>query len=161
MGSDPDLPTILIGVVADTHGLLRPEALSRLRGVDRIIHAGDIGTPDVLRALEAVAPVVAVRGNNDRGRWARAVPATATVTLGLARLYVLHDVKTLDLDPAAAGLAGVIAGHSHAPSLAERDGVLYMNPGSIGPRRFRLPVAMGFLRIERGAVRGEIVRLDA
>jgi putative phosphoesterase len=146
--------------VADSHGLLRPEALRRLRGVDRIVHAGDIGSPEVLAALRAMAPVTAVRGNNDRGTWARAIPETAILAVGHVRLYVLHDVKALDVDPRSAALAAVIAGHSHRPSLVERDGVLFLNPGSIGPRRFTLPVAMGFLTVDGAGVRGEIVHLD-
>jgi uncharacterized protein len=152
--------TTTIGVVSDTHGLLRPEALARLRGVDRIVHAGDIGDPEILRALAAVAPVTAVRGNNDRGLWARAIPETAVLEVGRVRLYVLHDVKTLDVDPRRAALDAVIAGHSHRPSLVERDGVLFLNPGSIGPRRFTLPVAMAVLTVRGARVRGEIVRLD-
>jgi putative phosphoesterase len=151
----------VIGVVSDTHGLLRPTALRRLRGVDRIVHAGDIGDPEVLAALARVAPVTAVRGNNDRGRWARALPATAVLTVGGARLYVLHDVKTLRVDPGAAAIDVVVAGHSHQPSLVERDGVLFMNPGSIGPRRFTLPIAMGFVTIRGARVRGRIVHLHA
>jgi uncharacterized protein len=146
--------------VSDTHGLLRPQALARLRGVDRIVHAGDIGDPEILRALAAVAPVTAVRGNNDRGVWARAIPETAVLEVGRVRLYVLHDVKTLDVDPRRAALDAVIAGHSHRPSLVERDGVLFLNPGSIGPRRFTLPVAMAVLTVRGARVRGEIVRLD-
>jgi len=152
---------VRIGVVADTHGLLRPQALRRLRGVDRIVHAGDIGSPEVLRALRAVAPVTAVRGNNDRGAWARALPATAVLVVGQVRLYVLHDIKTLAVDPRATAIAAVIAGHSHKPALADRDGVLFMNPGSIGPRRFTLPIAMGFLTVRGTSVRGKIVYLDA
>ena len=152
--------SVLIGVVADTHGLLRPQALRRLQGVDRIVHAGDIGGPEVLAGLGAVAPVTAVRGNNDRGVWARAIPETAVLAVGRVRLYVLHDVKALALDPRGPAFDAVIAGHSHRPSLAERDGVLFMNPGSIGPRRFTLPVAMGFLRVRGAGVRGEIVYLD-
>jgi uncharacterized protein len=146
--------------VSDTHGLLRPQALARLRGVDRIVHAGDIGDPEILRALAAVAPVTAVRGNNDRGVWARAIPETAVLEVGRVRLYVLHDVKRLDVDPRRAALDAVIAGHSHRPSLVERDGVLFLNPGSIGPRRFTLPVAMAVLTVRGARVRGEIVRLD-
>jgi uncharacterized protein len=149
-----------IGVVADTHGLLRPEALRRLRGVDRIVHAGDIGSPDVLRALAAVAPVTAVRGNNDRGSWALALPETAVLVAGKVRLHILHDVKTLAVDPQAAAIDAVIAGHSHKPSLVKQAGILFMNPGSIGPRRFTLPIAMGFLTIRGSGVRGEIVYLD-
>jgi putative phosphoesterase len=160
LGPEPVTTRVLIGVVSDTHGLLRPEALRRLRGVDRIVHAGDIGRPEVLRALARVAPVTAVRGNNDRGAWARAIPETAILRIGRARLYVLHDVKTLDMDLRAAGISAVIAGHSHKPALVERDGVLFLNPGSIGPRRFTLPVAMAFLRVRGAAVRGRIVYLD-
>lgn len=149
----------LIGVVSDTHGLLRPEAVRRLRGVDRIVHAGDIGTPAVLTALRALAPVTAVRGNNDRGTWARRLPETTTLAVGRVRLHVLHDVKTLDLDVGAAAIRVVIAGHSHRPSVVERDGVLYLNPGSIGPRRFTLPVTLALLRIRDAGVRARIVHL--
>jgi putative phosphoesterase len=152
--------SVRVGVVSDTHGLLRPQALARLRGVDVIVHAGDVGAPEVLAGLEALAPVTAVRGNNDRGRWARRLASTALLTVGAARLYVLHDVKALALDPRAASLAAVIAGHSHRPSLAERDGVLFVNPGSIGPRRFTLPVAMAILTVRGASVRGEIIRLE-
>ena len=151
---------IRIGVVADTHGLLRPEALRRLRGVDRIVHAGDIGSPEVLRALAAVAPVTAVRGNNDRGAWALALPETAVLVAGTVRLHVLHDVKTLAVDPQAAAFDAVIAGHSHKPSLVRQAGVLFMNPGSIGPRRFTLPISMGFLTVRGSSVRGKLVYLD-
>ena len=149
----------MIGVVSDTHGLVRLDALRRLTGVDRIVHAGDIGSPDVLRALEAIAPVTAVRGNNDRGAWARRIPETATVKVGRVRLYVLHDLKTLAIDPRAAAVAAVIAGHSHRPLRAERDGVLYLNPGSIGPRRFSLPVAMAILTIRGVRLQARILRL--
>jgi len=154
-------PGTVIGVVSDTHGLLRSEALRRLRGVDRIVHAGDIGTPDVLRALEGIAPVTAVRGNNDRGAWARALPETTTITVEDARLHVLHDVKALAVDPRRAALAAVIAGHSHKPALLDRDGVLFLNPGSIGPRRFTLPIAMALLTVRGAAVRARIVYLDS
>ena len=157
----PAVPTkTVIGVVSDTHGLVRPEALRRLRDVDRIVHAGDIGGPDVLVALEAIAPVTAVRGNNDRGAWARAIPETAILDVGRVRLYVLHDVKTLVVDPRAAAVDVVIAGHSHRPAHVKRDGVLYLNPGSIGPRRFTLPVAMAVLTVRGPHVRAVIVHLD-
>jgi putative phosphoesterase len=146
--------------VSDTHGLVRPEALRRLRGVDRIVHAGDIGGPAVLRALEAIAPVTAVRGNNDRGPWARALPRTRTLMVGAARLHVLHDLKTLAVDPARARLAAVIAGHSHQPSARAWNGVLFLNPGSIGPRRFTLPVAMARLTVRGARVRARLVYLD-
>jgi hypothetical protein len=150
----------VIGVISDTHGLVRPEALSALRGCDVIVHAGDIGDPTVLQALRALAPVTAVRGNNDRGAWARGVPATAVVELSDTCLYVLHDLHDLDLEPRAAGFAAVIAGHSHRPAIETRDGVLYVNPGSAGPRRFTLPVAVARLRVRGTAVRAEVVTLD-
>jgi putative phosphoesterase len=150
----------LIGVISDTHGLLRPEALAALAGVERIIHAGDIGTPDVLAALARIAPVTAVRGNNDHGPWAAAIPETAALEIAGQHLYVLHDLGELDLDPAAGGFAAVIAGHSHKPANDHRDGVLYFNPGSAGPRRFKLPIALGRLRIGPGGVQGELVLLE-
>ena len=150
---------MLLGVISDTHGLLRPEAVQALRGVERIIHAGDVGGPEVLAALEAIAPVVAVRGNNDRGPWGQALPHTRTVDAGGSLIYVIHDVAELDLDPAAAGIRVVIAGHSHRPGQQERDGVLWFNPGSAGSRRFKLPIALGRLVVERGVVRAEIVTL--
>jgi len=147
-------------VISDTHGLMRPEALAALAGVDLIVHAGDIGAPGVLDALAQIAPVHAVRGNNDAGTWARRVPDTVSVDVDRARLLVLHDLNDLALDPAAAGFAAVIAGHSHHPRLEERDGVLYLNPGSAGPRRFKLPVAVARLRVRGDRVRGELVILE-
>jgi putative phosphoesterase len=147
-------------VISDTHGLVRPEAMAALRGVDRIVHAGDIGSPAVLAALAAIAPVAAVRGNNDRAPWAAGLPETEVVEVGPARLYVLHDLHDLDLDPRAAGFAAVISGHSHVPRQEERDGVLYLNPGSAGPRRFRLPVSVGRLTVEAGRVSGALVPLE-
>jgi putative phosphoesterase len=149
-----------VGVISDTHGLLRPEAVAALTGVERIIHAGDIGERAVLDALARLAPVTAVRGNNDRGGWARDIPETEVVEIAGLALYVLHDLHELDLDPRAAGFAAVIAGHSHQPRQEERDGVLYFNPGSAGPRRFRLPVSLGRLRIERGRVTGTLTTLE-
>jgi putative phosphoesterase len=149
-----------IGVISDTHGLLRPEALRALQGADLIVHAGDIGGPDVLHALRAVAPVVAVRGNNDRGDWAAALPDTDVVKTAGHSLYVLHDVKTLDLDPRAAGFDAVIAGHSHQPRIDRRDGVLYLNPGSAGPRRFRLPIAVARLDVDAAGLEARILPLD-
>jgi putative phosphoesterase len=148
-----------VGVISDTHGLLRPEAVAALAGVDRIVHAGDIGSPDVLAALERIAPVAAVRGNNDRERWAAAIPETEVVEVGGVSLYVLHDLHELDLDPRAAGFAAVIAGHSHQPRLQERDGVLYLNPGSAGPRRFKLPISLARLTVAGPRVRAELVTL--
>jgi putative phosphoesterase len=149
-----------IGVISDTHGLLRPEALRALAGADLIVHAGDVGGPEVLEALRTVAPVVAVRGNNDRGAWAGALAATEVVEAGGRTLYVLHDLKTLDLDPRAAGFDAVIAGHSHHPRIERRDGVLYLNPGSAGPRRFRLPIALAWLDVGVSPIEAEIIQLD-
>ena len=149
-----------IGVISDTHGLVRPQALRALAGADLIVHAGDVGSPDVLVALRAVAPVVAVRGNNDRGEWAASLAETEVVETDGRSLYVLHDLKELELDPREAGFDAVIAGHSHQPRIQRRDGVLYLNPGSAGPRRFRLPVAIAWLAVEAGGLDAEIVHLD-
>jgi putative phosphoesterase len=137
-----------IGVISDTHGLVRPEALAALAGSELIVHAGDVGGPEVLEALVKIAPVRAVRGNNDVGAWARRLPATDRIEVGGRVLYVIHDVKELDLDPAAAGFAAVIAGHSHRPRNEHIGGVLWFNPGSAGPRRFSLPITVG--RIDAG-----------
>ena len=149
-----------LGVISDTHGLVRPEALAALAGVERIVHAGDIGAPDVLAALGRIAPVTAVRGNNDRERWAADIPETDVLEIGDVSLYVLHDLHELDLDPRAAGFAAVIAGHSHQPRMEERDGVLYLNPGSAGPRRFKLPISLARLTVTGGHLRAELVTLD-
>lgn len=149
-----------VGVISDTHGLVRPEALAALAGSDLIVHAGDVGGPEVLDALRAVAPVFAVRGNNDRGAWAQAIPETEVVETGGVCLYVLHEIAALDLDPAAGGFAAVITGHSHRPAATEKSGVLYLNPGSAGPRRFSLPVAVARLRIEGARLAQEIVTLE-
>jgi uncharacterized protein len=149
----------VLGVISDTHGLMRPEAINALDGVNLIIHAGDIGTPDVLEALHAIAPVVAVRGNNDKGEWAHALPETEVVELGRVVLYVLHDVKALDLDPAAAGFHAVISGHSHRPAMAKRQGVLFLNPGSAGPRRFKLPVSVARLLIRGDTLDVQLIEL--
>jgi putative phosphoesterase len=148
-----------LGVIADTHGLVRPEALAALAGVERIVHAGDIGHRQVLEALERVAPVTAVRGNNDRGGWAAGIPETEVVDVGGVSLYLLHDLHALDLEPRAAGFAAVISGHSHQPRVEERDGVLYLNPGSAGPRRFRLPISVATLTIDQARVRARLVTL--
>jgi|SRR6266851_9572722 len=148
-----------IGVISDTHGLIRPAALAALEGSDLIVHAGDVGSPDVLRALAAVAPVVAVRGNNDKGAWAATLPATEIVHADSSLVYVLHDRNELDLG-AAAGVAAVVSGHSHAPRIETKAGVLYVNPGSAGPRRFRLPVAVARMRIDGARVTAELVILE-
>jgi hypothetical protein len=139
---------------------VRPEALAALAGSDLILHAGDIGSAEVLAALGAIAPVTAVRGNNDRDAWADALPETESIEIGGVRIYLLHDLKTLAIDPKAAGISVVISGHSHRPGKEIRDGVLYFNPGSAGPRRFRLPIAVGRLTVERGAVHSELVMID-
>jgi putative phosphoesterase len=148
-----------IGVISDTHGLLRPQAVQALTGVELIIHAGDIGNPQVLAGLERLAPVQAVRGNTDRGDWARDLPRTRVVEVGGVRLYVLHELLTLDLAPAAAGFAAVIFGHSHSPHLEHNNGVLYLNPGSAGPRRFTLPVSLARLKVHRQVLFPELVEL--
>jgi hypothetical protein len=141
------LSPLVVGLIADTHGLLRPEAAAALAGSDLILHAGDVGGPEVLAALAAIAPVRAVRGNNDHGPWAAALPAADVIQAGGAMIYLLHDVHDLDLEPCAAGVAAVVSGHSHRPAIAEKDGVLFVNPGSAGPRRFTLPVAVARLTI--------------
>jgi len=152
---DPDPELMRIGLISDTHGLLRPEALKFLRGADHIIHAGDIGAPEILEQLEELAPVTAVRGNNDTGRWARSIPLVADLRLGGVDIHVVHDVA--ELGPVKARV--VISGHSHRPSIKENDGVLHVNPGSAGRRRFTLPIALGELKITRGAVRARIKEL--
>jgi putative phosphoesterase len=146
-------------LISDTHGLVRPQALDALRGVDLIIHAGDIGKAEVLDALGAVAPLHAIRGNNDRGDWAKKLPDTKIISIGGTKLFLIHDVNDLDFDHSERGVAVVISGHSHKPSIVERDGVLFVNPGSAGPRRFKLPVAVGKLQIADGKLKAEIVEL--
>ncbi len=150
---------IIIGVISDTHGLLRPEALAALRGSDHIIHAGDIGAPEILDQLSAIAPVTAIRGNIDKAAWARPLPETEAVEIAGISIYVLHDLSHLDLKPEAAGFNVVISGHSHAAKQETRNGVLYFNPGSAGPRRFQLPVTVGGLTVGGGKVRGEIITI--
>ena len=149
-----------VGLISDTHGLLRPEAVGFLRNSDVIVHAGDIGNPAVLMDLSAVAPVIAVRGNNDSGPWATALPEFDVLPVGDVLIYVLHDLEDLDLDPVAAGFRVVVSGHSHKPSIEERDGVLYVNPGSAGPRRFKLPVVVAALLITGASVQARMVELE-
>jgi uncharacterized protein len=153
------MPPLLIGVISDTHGLLRSEAMATLRDSDHIIHAGDIGSPDILEKLSEIAAVTAVRGNIDKGEWSRNLPETHVIELGGVLIYVLHDLQELDLKPKAAGFAVVVSGHSHIPKNEIRDGVLYFNPGSAGPRRFKLPVSVGRLFVENGSARGKVVEL--
>jgi uncharacterized protein len=149
-----------IGVISDTHRLLRPEALEALHGVEHIIHAGDIGWPAIIDELHKIAPVTAIRGNVDVGDWVRNLPLTTAVELNGVFFYVLHDINNLDLDPRAAGFAAVISGHSHTAIQKTHNHVLYFNPGGAGPRRFHLPVTIGILTIQDDTVTGEIVPLD-
>jgi putative phosphoesterase len=151
----------IIGVISDTHGLLRPEALKALANSEMIIHAGDIGDPKILDTLRTIAPVIAVRGNIDKGEWANKLPETARVEYKTTKIYVLHDVNSLDLDPTAAGLRCVISGHSHQPSIRTIKGVLYLNPGSAGPRRFRLPITVARILLTPEALHAEHIDLLA
>ncbi len=145
-----------IGVISDTHKLLRPEAASALQGVDRIIHAGDIGSPGLLDRLRLIAPVTAVRGNTDRGVWAENIPHEQIFRIGALKLYVIHDLDDMELNPNEERFAAIVFGHSHEAENDTRDGVLFFNPGSAGPRRFRLPIALGFLTIHGRSISGEI-----
>jgi hypothetical protein len=149
-----------VGVISDTHGLLRPEAMVALEGSDYIIHAGDIGDPAILDHLNQIAPVTAVRGNVDREIWAKKIPETAVLELEEILIYVLHILDQLDLKPEAAGFAAVIYGHSHMPKQETREGVLYFNPGSAGPKRFNLPVSLGKLIVRSGSIQAEIIKLS-
>ena len=150
----------LIGVISDTHGLVRPQAIEALAGVDMILHAGDIGNSAVLDTLREIAPVVAVRGNNDRGEWAQSLPDWEVVEIGAVSIYMLHDVKEIDISPAGA-FQVVVSGHSHKPAVEERRGVLYVNPGSAGPRRFSLPISLAHLRVEGSTVNAKLIELAA
>jgi putative phosphoesterase len=151
---------VRIGLISDTHGLLRPEALDFLAGSDHIVHGGDIGGPDILERLGAIAPLTVVRGNNDTATWAKSIPVIARLAIGGVEIVVIHDVKDLHkelaMDPAAAGVRVVVSGHSHKPSCVERGGVLYVNPGSAGRRRFTLPIAAGELLIRDGQVEARL-----
>jgi len=149
-----------LGVISDTHGLLRPQAVEFLRGCDALLHAGDVGSPQVLDALRSLAPVTAVRGNKDTDPWARDLADAVTIALLGVHIHLLHDVKKLAVDPVVEGLNAVVSGHSHRPAMQRRAGVLYFNPGSAGPRRFKLPVAVGMLEISGGEVDGCIVEIS-
>jgi putative phosphoesterase len=151
--------SLRIGLISDTHGLLRPEALDFLAGCDHIVHGGDIGNAGILDRLAELAPLTVVRGNNDREAWAREIPITATLALGGITLYAIHDLKELDIDPVARGVRVVVSGHSHRPVSSERGGVLYINPGSAGRRRFSLPISAAELVLEGESVRPRIVTL--
>lgn len=154
------METLRIGLIADTHNLLRPEARIALKGVDRIIHAGDICDARVLRELETIAPVTAVRGNNDRGDWAHTLNETERIELGGVTIHVVHDVQELNIDPMQAGIHVVVSGHSHRPTVKRERGVLYVNPGSAGPRRFKLPVSVGFIDIAHGLAVASLQTLE-
>jgi putative phosphoesterase len=149
-----------IGLVSDTHGLLRPQAVAALRGSDRILHAGDIGRAEILHALADIAPLTAVRGNNDQGEWASAVAHTERIEVDGVAIFLIHDLAELTLHREAAGCAVVVCGHSHRPLSQRRDGVLFINPGSAGPRRFKLPVSVGLLHLSDGQARSELVELS-
>jgi putative phosphoesterase len=150
---------VIVGVISDTHGLLRPEAVAALRGSDHIIHAGDVGDPAILGKLAEIAPVTAVRGNVDHGTWAERISATNVLEIGEVSIYVLHNIQELDVKPEAAIFAAVIYGHSHVPKQETKNGVLYFNPGSAGPRRFKLPVSVGRLTIRNGKIDASILLL--
>ena len=148
-----------IGVIADTHGLLRPQAADALRGSELILHAGDIDTEDILVSLREIAPLVVVRGNNDYGRWANELPMTQDLRIGSTHIHMLHILADLAIDPAAAGVGMVIYGHSHKPDLTERNGVTYFNPGSAGPRRFKLPITLGRIQVRGGRLEPELIEI--
>jgi putative phosphoesterase len=149
-----------IGVISDTHGLLRPQALAQLQGSDYIIHGGDIGNQDIVDQLAAIAPLTVVRGNNDRGAWAGAIPETARLDVGEVGIYVLHDVATMPIDPLGAGIKVVVSGHSHRPIAQWRGAILYLNPGSAGPRRFSLPVSVAEILVDGAALTVRVIELD-
>lgn len=148
-----------VGVISDTHGLLRPEAIEAMRGSDQIIHAGDIGDPAIVSELGRIAPLTLVRGNIDTTAWSRKLPATNVLEVGGLSLFVLHNVQELDLNPSGAGFASVIFGHSHQPAIEWRKDVLFFNPGSAGPRRFRLPISVGRLKVKNGTIEPELIEL--
>ena len=156
----PPSGMLQIGLVSDTHRLLRPQACAALAGVDAILHAGDVGSADVIESLASIAPTFAIRGNIDSAPWAGTLPDTASVKLGAADVYMLHDLKTLTFDPRAAGYAMVMSGHSHMPRITEHDGVLYVNPGSIGPRRFKLPISMARLEVDAAGLHPRLIELE-
>jgi putative phosphoesterase len=151
---------VKLGLISDTHGLLRPQALDALRGCELILHAGDVGKPEILESLKALAPVVAIRGNVDTAEWASSLPENTVAKAAGTSIYMLHDVHTLDLDPGAAGFQIVVSGHSHKPAASERNGVLYINPGSAGPRRFRLPVTLARLDLAKKPWQVEFIELE-
>ncbi len=151
---------IRVGIISDTHGLLRPEAMAALAGSDHLVHGGDIGNAAIVEQLAAIAPLTVVRGNNDKGEWARAVPHSAWLKVGNICIYAVHDIATIDTDPDGAGVQVVVYGHSHKPLAQQRGGVLYLNPGSAGPRRFNLPVSVATLEIDGDTLRPRIIELE-
>ncbi len=153
------MSAVTVGVISDTHGLLRPQALEILRGSQLIIHAGDVGEPDIISELARLAPVHAIRGNVDIAPWAESLPETDVIDVAGLHIYVVHDIKKLDLNPSSAGFAAVISGHSHKPDKTTRGGVLYFNPGSAGPKRFNLPITVGRLSVRNETISGEIIPL--
>lgn len=154
------MTSLRIGLISDTHNLLRPEARIALRDVDRIIHAGDICDARVLQELGTIAPVTAVRGNNDKGTWAQALPEKERLDAGGVSVYIVHDIDDIDVTPERAGIHVVVTGHSHRPLMKRENGVLYVNPGSAGPRRFKLPISIGFLDISDGTVKASLQTLE-
>lgn len=153
------LKTGRVGLISDTHGLVRPQALAALKGSELIIHAGDIGKPEVLMSLHKIAPVIAIRGNNDRDTWAKKISDVLNLQINQLKIHVIHNVNDLEADPITEGFRAIVSGHSHKPGLVTREGILFINPGSAGPRRFKLPVAVGKLRITGGDVTAEIIEL--
>ena len=148
-----------LGIISDTHGLLRPEVAAFLQGCDRIVHGGDIGTTEVLTRLSTIAPVTAVRGNNDKGAWAQAIPESEFFEFSGIHVYAIHDLSLLNIDPSAAGIQVVVSGHSHKPLIQQRDGIVFINPGSAGPRRFKLPISVAEILVESGVISSRIVEL--
>lgn len=149
-----------IGIISDTHGLLRPQTLALMQGSDFIIHAGDIGKPEILEQLAAIAPLTVVRGNNDNASWGAAIPEAARLEVGEVSLYIVHNIATLDVDPVAEGIRVVISGHSHCPTKQLHGGILYLNPGSAGPRRFRLPVSVAEILVDGPSLTARVIELD-
>ncbi len=149
-----------LGIISDTHGLLRPQAVAFLHGCDRILHGGDIGNAEILAQLSTIAPVTAIRGNNDKGDWAEAIPETEFFEFGGVYVYAIHDLAQLDIEPSAAGIRVVVSGHSHKPLIERRDDIFFINPGSAGPRRFKLPISVADILIEGSAISPRIVGLD-
>ena len=150
-----------LGIISDTHGLLRPQAVAFLKGCDRILHGGDIGNAAILAHLSTMAPVTAVRGNNDKGAWAEAIPETEFFEFSGIYVYAIHDLAQLDIEPSAAGIRIVVSGHSHKPLIERRDDIFYVNPGSAGPRRFKLPISVADISIEGNAISPRIIELDS